>query len=156
MTMKKIIPAIDDDYYAVQKKRIAEETQNAHRIHEKEIESHLNSIIPYYEEADGEAARLLVLLNNLLVHRFAEIGLVYWNIFRHTPSEIREYADMFWDDLDIVSVEKIITFLEERKYDTEHLVDIWFDDQDLWDGFGVVGEVGESYSDEEDEYLKAA
>ncbi len=97
MTMKKTLssPECDDDYYALEKKRIALETQKAHKIHEKEIESHLNSVIPYYEEADGEEARLLVLLNNLLVNRFAEVGLVYWNIFRHTPREIREYSDMF-------------------------------------------------------------
>jgi hypothetical protein len=95
MTMKKKIPAIDDDYYAVQKKRIAEETQKAHKIHEKEIESHLNSVIPYYEEANSEEARLLVLFNNLLVNRFKEVGLVYWNIFRYAPIEIRDYADMF-------------------------------------------------------------
>jgi hypothetical protein len=97
MTMKKTLssPEYEDDYYALEKKRIAEETQKAHKIHEKEVESHLNSVIPYYDEADPEEARLLVLLNNLLVHRFQEVGLVYWNIFRHTPSEIRDYADMF-------------------------------------------------------------
>gem|GEM_PF-874071 len=97
MTMQKNIriPEYEDDYYAVEKKRIALEAQQAHKIHEKEIESHLNSVIPYYEEAEEEDARLLVLLNNLLVNRFAEVGLVYWNIFRHAPSEIRDYADMF-------------------------------------------------------------
>jgi len=97
MTMKKTLssPEYEDDYYALEKKRIAEETQKAHKIHEKEVESHLNSVIPYYDEADAEDARLLVLLNNLLVNRFEEVGLVYWNIFRHTPSEIRDYADMF-------------------------------------------------------------
>jgi hypothetical protein len=95
--MKKTLssPELEDDYYALEKKRIAEEAQKAHKIHEKEIESHLNSVIPYYEEAEGEDARLLVLLNNLLVHRFSEVGLVYWNIFRHSPIEIRDYADMF-------------------------------------------------------------
>ena len=150
--MKKTLssPECDDDYYALEKKRIALETQKAHKIHEKEIESHLNSVIPYYEEADGEEARLLVLLNNLLVNRFAEVGLVYWNIFRHTPREIREYSDMFWNDLDDSSVEKIIVFLEEKKYDSENLVDIWFDDQDIGDGFGVIGEEGEDESQEEE------
>jgi hypothetical protein len=97
MTMKKTLssPECDDDYYALEKKRIAEETKKANRIHEQDIESHLTAVIPYYEEADEEEARLLVLLNNLLVNRFKEIGLVYWNIFRHTPIEIRDYADMF-------------------------------------------------------------
>ncbi len=97
MTMKKTVssPEYEDDYYALEKKRIAEEAQKAHKIHVKEVESHLNSVIPYYDEAEGEDARLLVLLNNLLVNRFEEVGLVYWNIFRHTPSEIRDYADIF-------------------------------------------------------------
>lgn len=158
MTMKKTVssPEFEDDYYALEKKRIAQETQKAHKIHEKEVESHLNSVIPYYEEADGEEARLLVLLNNLLVNRFEEVGLVYWNIFRHTPSEIRDYADLFWDALDTASVERIIAFLEEKKHDAENMVDIWFDDQDIGDGFGVVGEVDEADADEEDEYLKEA
>lgn len=151
MTMKKT--KYEDDYYAQEKKRIATETQKAHKIHEKEIESHLNAVIPYYEDADGEDARLLVLLNNLLVHRFAEVGLVYWNIFRHTPSEIRDYADMFWDDLDTVSVERIIAFLEERKYDSENMVDIGFDDQEMSDGIGIIGEIDDNLktSDSNDE-----
>lgn len=155
MTMKKTLssPELEDDYYALEKKRIAQEAQKAHKIHEKEVESHLNSVIPYYEEANAEEARLLVLLNNLLVNRFEEVGLVYWNIFRRTPGEIREYADMFWDDLDTASVERIIAFLEEKKHDAENMVDIWFDDQDLGDGFGVVGEAEE---EKEDEYLDAA
>jgi len=96
MTMKKHLSSVaDDDYYVVERARIAEEAKKAHRIHEKEVESHLNSVIPYYEDANGEEARLLVLLNNILVNRFKEIGLVYWNIFRHAPIEIREYSDMF-------------------------------------------------------------
>jgi len=96
MTMKKTLPPVaDDDYYVAERVRIAEEAKNAHRVHEKEVESHLNSVIPYYEDADEDEARLLVLLNNLLVNRFKEIGLVYWNIFRHAPCEIREYGDLF-------------------------------------------------------------
>jgi hypothetical protein len=59
---------------------------------------------------------------------------------------------MFWDDLDESSVEKIIIFLEEKKYDFENLIDIWFDDQDIGDGFVVVGESDEK----EEEYLEAA
>lgn len=152
MTIQKnSLPDIDDDYYALEKKRIAAETQKAHKIYEKEIESHFNAIIPYYEEADEEEARLLILLNNLLVNRFAEVGLVYWNIFRHAPIEIREYADMFWNDLDDTSVERIITFLEAKKYDSEHLVDIWFDDQDIGDDFTVLDEEESEESEEWEE-----
>lgn len=151
MTMKKHLSSVaDDDYYVVERARIAEEAKKAHRIHEKEVESHLNSVIPYYEDADGEEARLLVLLNNILVNRFKEIGLVYWNIFRHAPIEIREYSDMFWNDLSANSVEKIITFLENKKNDSANLIDIWFDDQDIGDGFGVVGE-GEDRENSEDD-----
>lgn len=154
MTMQKNIriPEYEDDYYVVEKKRIAQEAQQAHKIHEKEIESHLNSVIPYYEEAEEEDARLLVLLNNLLVNRFAEVGLVYWNIFRHAPREIREYADMFWADFDTSSVERIILFLEEKKNDEANLVDIGFDDLVIDDEFGVIGEEDEEgFQDEEKE-----
>jgi hypothetical protein len=77
------------------------------------------------------------------------VGLVYWNIFRHAPIEIRDYADMFWDALDTISVERIIAFLEEKKYDAENMVDIWFDDQELGDGFGVVGEADVGDIDED-------
>jgi hypothetical protein len=84
------------------------------------------------------------------VNRFKEIGLVYWNIFRHTPIEIRDYADMFWDHLDDISVERIITFLEDKNHDAEHLVDIWFDDQNIGDGFGVIGEEEEDISPEDE------
>ncbi len=157
MTKKKhLSPVADDDYYVVERTRIAEEAKKAHKVHEQEVKSHLNSVIPYYEDADGEEARLLVTLNNILVNRFKEIGLVYWNIFRHAPIEIREYTDLFWNDLDTVAVEKIILFLEEKKHDSENLVDIWFDDQDIGDGFGVVGEGGDSDVDSEEELEQAA
>ncbi len=42
----------DDDYYAVERKRIAEEAQKAHRIHEEDIQTHLTAMIPYYEDAE--------------------------------------------------------------------------------------------------------
>jgi len=42
---------VDDDYYVVEKKRIAEETQKLHRIHEEDIHLHLVAHIPYYEDA---------------------------------------------------------------------------------------------------------
>ncbi|MFA6080070.1 MAG: hypothetical protein WC753_01155 [Candidatus Gracilibacteria bacterium] len=157
MTMKKhLSPVADDDYYVVERSRIAEEAKKAHRIHEKEVESHLNSVIPYYEDADVEEARLLVLLNNILVNRFKEIGLVYWNIFRHAPIEIRDYSDMFGDDLNASSVERIIAFLEEKKHDSENLIAIGFDDQDIGDGFGVVGESGDGDADSEEELEQVA
>lgn len=62
----------EDDYYALEKKRIAEETQKAHKIHELEVQSHITSMIPYYDEAEGDDRRVLLLLNNLLMNRFEE------------------------------------------------------------------------------------
>lgn len=61
---------VDDDYYAVEKQRIAEETQKANRIHEEDIHLHLVANIPYYEDADPTVRRSLVRLNNLLLHRY--------------------------------------------------------------------------------------
>ena len=60
----------NDDYYAVEKKRIAEEAQKAHRIHEEDIHLHLVANIPYYEDADAAVRQSLIRLNNLLLHRF--------------------------------------------------------------------------------------
>lgn len=59
-----------DDYYAVEKQRIAEETQKAHRIHEEDVHLHLVANIPYYDDADPTVRRSLVRLNNLLLHRY--------------------------------------------------------------------------------------
>ncbi len=61
---------VDDDYYAVEKQRIAEETQKARRIHEEDIHLHLVANIPYYEDADATVRQSLVRLNNLLLHRY--------------------------------------------------------------------------------------
>lgn len=44
----------EDDYYAIEKKRIAEEAQKAHKIHELEVQEHITQMIPYYDEAEGE------------------------------------------------------------------------------------------------------
>ncbi len=101
MTIKKKtiaerpVSSSDDDYYVLEKKRIAEETQKAHKIHDLEVQTHLTAMIPYYEDAEGDDRRRLLLLNNLLVNRFEEPGMMYWNIFRNAPREIRDYADIF-------------------------------------------------------------
>lgn len=63
----------DDDYYAAERKRIAEEAQKAHRIHEEDIQTHLTAMIPYYDDAEDDERRLLLTLNNLLIHRFSEV-----------------------------------------------------------------------------------
>jgi len=76
-TFKQTSPE-DDGYYAVEKKRIAEEAQKAHRIHEEDIQTHLTAMIPYYDDADTDERRLLLLVNSLLIHRFEEVGMVYW------------------------------------------------------------------------------
>ncbi len=118
----------EDDYYAVEKKRIAEETQKAHKIHELEVQSHLTEMIPYYEEAEGDDRRILLLLNSLLINRFEEPGMMYWNIFRNAPTEIRDYADLFGSDLSEKDISALIRFLEIKKEEQENMVDMGFDE----------------------------
>lgn len=118
----------DDDYYAVERKRIAEEAQKAHRIHEEDIQTHLTAMIPYYDDAESDDRRRLLLLNNLLIHRFEEVGMVYWGIFRHTPSEIRDYRDLFGDDLSETDMNRIISFLSQKKEESENMVEMGFDE----------------------------
>jgi hypothetical protein len=118
----------DDDYYVIEKKRIAEETQKAHKIHELEVQSHITSMIPYYEEAEWDDRRQLLLLNNLLINRFERPGMMYWNIFRNAPMEIRDYADLFAPDLTEKDINAIIHFLETKKEEAENMVDMGFDE----------------------------
>lgn len=138
----------EDDYYAVEKKRIAEETQKAHKIHELEVQSHLTAMIPYYEEAEGDDRRVLLLLNNLLINRFEEPGMMYWNIFRNAPTEIRDYADLFWSDLDERDISTLIHFLETKKDEQENMVDIGFDEDGEEDEIVIKNEE-ESDTEEE-------
>lgn len=137
---------VDDDYYAVAKQRIAEETQKAHKIHEVEMESHLTALIPYYDEAEGDDRRRLLLLNRLLVSRFEEPGMMYWNIFRNAPAEIEEYADLFWADLSESDKKSIIDFLHYKKEEEANMVDMWFDgdgeEDDLNPTHDELGEIG--------------
>lgn len=125
---KNILIPEDDDYYAVEKKRIAEETQKAHKIHELEVQSHLTAMIPYYEEAEGDDRRRLLFLNNLLINRFEEPGMMYWNIFRNAPREIRDYSDLFEGELNESDIQAIIHFLEQKKEEAANMVDMWFDE----------------------------
>ena len=118
----------DDDYYAVEKKRIAEETQKAHKIHELEVQSHLTAMIPHYEEAEGDDGRRLLFLNKLLINRFEEPGMMYWNIFRNAPREIRDYSDLFEGQLNESDIQAIIHFLEQKKEEAANMVDMWFDE----------------------------
>jgi hypothetical protein len=85
-------------------------------------------MIPYYDEAEGDDRRLLLLLNNLLINRFEEPGMMYWNIFRNAPSEIRDYADLFGDDLLEKDIRALIHFLEVKKEEQENMVDMGFDE----------------------------
>lgn len=125
---KKTTTVEADDFYAVEKKRIAEEAQREHRVHEQEVQSHLVQVIPYYEETDGEDRRRLLLLNNILINRFEEPGMMYWNIFRRSPEEIRDYADVFGQDLTGADQEGIIRFLQLKKTEEENMVEIGFDE----------------------------
>ena len=117
-----------DDYYAVEKQRIAEETKKAHRIHEIDMQSHLTALIPYYDEAEGDDRRRLHLLNSLLVSRFEEPGMMYWNIFRNAPQEINDYADLFGADLSEEDKGAIIDFLLLKKTEAANMVDMGFDE----------------------------
>ena len=129
MTIKKTIQSdADDDYYACERMRIAEETQKAHKFHEIEVQSHLTQMIPYYEDAEEDDRRRLLLLNNLLINRFEEPGMMYWNIFRHSPREISDYADLFWNDFPESDQFALINFLEVRKLESENMVDMGFDE----------------------------
>lgn len=118
----------DDDYYVVEKKRIAEEAQKAHKIHELEVQSHITAMIPYYEEAEGDDRKRLLILNNLLINRFEEPGMMYWNIFRSAPREIREYSDLFGNELGELDILAIVHFLELKKDESENMVEMGFDE----------------------------
>lgn len=141
----------NDDYYAVEKKRIAEETQKAHRIHELDVQSHLTAMIPYYDDAEIEERRLLLLVNNLLIHRFAEVGMMYWWIFRHNPVEIREYADLFAPELTDGDLQSIIRFLEVKKEESENMVEMGFDEDGEEDDLGSPKEEKEMPDEDETE-----
>jgi hypothetical protein len=85
-------------------------------------------MIPYYDDAEPEDRRRLLLLNSLLIHRFAEVGMVYWGIFRHTPHEIKEYSDLFGEDLSMLDMAQLIAFLEQKKEESENMVEMGFDE----------------------------
>ena len=140
---------VEDDYYAVEKKRIAQDAQKAHRIHEEDVHLHLVANIPYYEDAPESVRRCLVLLNNVLLHRFDQSGLIYWDFFKKTPSEIRDYAQDFGNDLPEATQKIIITYLEHKKIEEENMIDIGFDEDGEEDiprsKYGEVSEALESY-----------
>ncbi len=140
-----------DDYYAVEKKRVAEETQKAHRIHEEDIQTHLTAMIPYYDESEGEDSRRLLLLNSLLIHRFEEPGMMYWNIFRNAPREIEDYTDLFWSDLSEWDREAIIDFLEVKKEESKNMVEMGFDEDGEEDDFNPSVEGYEMGNEEDNE-----
>lgn len=141
----------DDDYYAVERKRIAEEAQKAHRIHEEDIQTHLTAMIPYYEDAEWEDRRRLLLLNNLLIHRFEEVGMVYWGIFRHAPGEIRDYRDLFGADLSDTDMNRIISFLSQKKEESENMVEMGFDEDGEEDDIALEKERDEDPADDSHE-----
>ncbi len=141
-----------DDYYAMARKRIAEETQKAHRIHEENIQTHITAMIPYYDESEGEDSRRLLLLNSLLIHRFEEPGMMYWNIFRNNPWEIEDYADLFWDELSEEDRQAIIDFLQFKKNEDNSMVDMGFDEDWEEDDFIVTKEFNEIENGRHEEY----
>lgn len=133
-------PTHEDDYYAQERRRIAQETRHAREIQEAEINQHLTDQIPYYLDADPEIRRIMLLVNNVLVNRFEETGMVYWSIFQQKPDEIEEYDDYFQNDVSVSQRKILIHFLREKLHQKDEMVDIGFDDADISDGFGVIGE----------------
>jgi len=54
--------------------------------------------------------------------------MMYWNIFRNAPMEIRDYADLFASDLTEKDINAIIHFLETKKEEAANMVDMGFDE----------------------------
>ena len=118
----------EDDYYAVEKKRIAEETQKAHRIHEEDSHLHLVANIPYYEDADATVRQSLIRLNNLLLHRFDQPWIIIWQFLKHEPTEIRDYAADYGDDLSQSEQDMLVSFFQKKKQEEQNMVDMGFDE----------------------------
>lgn len=54
--------------------------------------------------------------------------MIYWDFFKKTPTELRDYSSDFGADLWEEDQALIIGYLEEKKQEQETLVDIWFDE----------------------------
>lgn len=54
--------------------------------------------------------------------------MMYWGIFRQNPNEIREYSDLFGDDLTLSDMNRVITFLDMKKDESKNMVEIGFDE----------------------------
>jgi hypothetical protein len=76
--------------------------------------------------------------------------MMYWNIFRNAPAEIRDYADLFGSDLVEKDISALIHFLEMKKEEQENMIDMGFDEDGEEDDM-VVSEIEpeEALSEEE-------
>lgn len=63
--------------------------------------------------------------------------MMYWNIFRNAPSEIRDYADLFGTDLSEKDIRSLIHFLEVKKEEQENMVDMGFDEDGEEDDMAI-------------------
>lgn len=142
-----------DDYYAVEKQRIAQETQKAHRIHEEDVHLHLVANIPYYEDADVTVRQSLIRLNNLLLHRYDQPGIIIWQFLKHEPTEIRDYAADFGDDLSQSEQDMLVSFLQEKKQEEENMVEMGFDEDGEEDDLNPTIEDDEIGNGREEEYM---
>jgi hypothetical protein len=84
--------------------------------------------IPYYEDAPDDIRTALVRLNNILIHRFDEPGMIYWNFFKKTPAELHDYASDFDGELSEREQAMIVTYFERKKHEEDDMVDIGFDE----------------------------
>lgn len=139
----------EDDYYVVEKKRIAKETQKLHRIHEEDIHLHLVANIPFYEDAPDGVRTALVRLNNVLIHRFDEPGMIYWDFFKKTPKELYDYASDFDWELSEQEQTTIVTYFERKKHEEDDMVDIGFDEDGEEDDIVLI-DIEDDLSSEND------
>lgn len=74
--------------------------------------------------------------------------MVYWGIFRYAPGEIRDYRDLFGDDLSETDMNRIISFLSQKKEESENMVEMGFDEDGEEDDIAIEKERDEDPADD--------
>ncbi len=140
----------EDDYYATERQRIAQETERAKRIHKEDVHLHLVAHIPYYEDASEWLRSALVRLNNILLHRFDKPGMIIWDFLKKTPTELYDYAKDFDNDISPDDQKMIVEYLERKKQEDASMVEMGFDEDGEEDDI-VIGDEDKEETDEEGE-----